>query len=357
MSHRLSLAVFVKDRFECVIALPKSPLNKKIRELGFVVREYEITRSGNNPWAELRTLKALIRIIKIEKPDICHNFTVKPVIYGTLAARWMRVPQVFNTITGLGYVFISKGWKGRILRFLIKSLYRLALKGARVHTIFQNSDDLSLVSGFAKLKNPRTSLVPGSGVNPERFFALEGACNGEEIRVLAPGRMLWEKGFGDLVEAFRMLIHDPSIKLILAGRFDPDNPGAIPLSTLELWNKLPNVQWHGHVEDINALYNDSHIVCLPSYREGLPLALLEASLCKKPLITTNAPGCREVVTHRKNGLIVEPHSPKQLKNAILELSLDGELRQKLGLKAFEITQKKYICNVINQKIVDLYEQT
>jgi len=355
LSHRRSLVDACAGKFETVILLPKSPLNQEIRDLGFNVKEYPISRAGRNPFFEMKTFYSIFKWIRQEQPNICHTFTVKPILYGGIAARLLKVPHVFSTITGLGYLFTYSKNRSFILRCLVKILYRLSLSSKRSKIIFQNHDDLKIVSKFANLSESQCFVVKGSGVDPKKFYPIQSTSENQQdsITVLVPCRMLWDKGVGDIVKAFSLLKSPVPAQLLLAGDLDPENPSRISKKQLP---QASNIEWLGRVKDMNSLYNKVDIVCLPSYREGLPLALLEASLCKKPLISTDSPGCRELVKHRENGLLVPVKSPKKLLEAVITLINEPTLRVQLGETAYQIALDEYVVSKINRRILDLYDK-
>lgn len=356
LSHRLSLAQACQDHFDVVALLPHSNKNELIKELGIPVREYSLQKNGTNPFYELFTLWTLFFALKAEKPDLVHSFTIKPALYGTLIGRLLRIERLFVTITGLGFIYVNRGAKSGILRPVINQLYRIILRSPHVRVIFQNADDQKIFLENGWTTDMQSKVIPGSGVDPKKFYPIEKTSNDDNFPIVVPCRMLWDKGVQDIVQAFLILdLPSPRFQLLLAGRSAEDNPAGIPETQLRAWEKMGAIRWLGHTKDMNALYNQAEVVCLPSHREGLPLALLEASLCQKAILTTDAPGCRALIRDRVNGLLVPPQDPQSLAMALKRLIDNPELRLQLGTRAREIAQTHYTAPIINQQVIGFYK--
>ena len=355
LSHRISLAKMCQEDFETVVILPKSKKNGAIKDQGFRVIEYPLQKTGTNPFSELLTIYKIFRILRKEKPSFVHNFTIKPALYGSLASRWAGVPHIIVTITGLGYVYVSNSKKSQLLKPMVNVLYRWAMQTPKVRVIFQNPDDQNLFMDHQFIPENRTTIIPGSGVDPNKFYPKSLSSEEKSLKILVPCRMLWDKGVGDIVEAFKLLKTNKKVELLLAGKTIAKNPASIPESQLREWEKEGSIKWLGYVSDMNALYNDSDIICLPSYREGLPLSLLEASLCEKAILTTDVAGCNYLIQNNVNGLVVPPRSPKELSQALLQLIEDNDLRNRLAQSAREITLDRYTCDSINTQILGFYK--
>ncbi len=354
LSHRVSLAEKCQEDFEIVVILPRSPKNQSVRDLGFRVVEYPLQKTGTNPLGEMVCIYKLFRILRREKPHLVHNFTIKPALYGSLASRWAGVPNIIVTITGLGYVYVSESKKSQILRSFVNVLYKWAMQTPKVRVIFQNPDDQNLFTDKEFVAKYRTTTIPGSGVDPKAFYPKEKSVSDSDFRILVPCRMLWDKGVGDIVEAFLKLDLPKNYKLILSGQSLPQNPSGISEKQLRAWEKQGEIFWLGHTSDMNTLYNDADIVCLPSYREGLPLALLEASLCQKPILTTDVPGCNFLIQNNINGLLVPAKAPDQLAVALKSLIDQPALRKKLAENARKIALENFTTESINQQILGFY---
>ncbi len=292
-------------------------------------------RRSLNPFREMCLLVYLWRMFRRERPHVVHNFTIKCAVYGSLAARLAGVPSRINAVAGMGYVFTSNDLKALLLRPLVAALLRLALGGSNAWLILQNPDDLAIFesAGFVDMGNMR--VIPGSGVDVSRFSPINrrrGAA--DRLRVLLAARLLWDKGVGEFVEAARLLHGEGrQIEFILAGDPDPGNPAAIPEATLAQWADEGLVSLLGHVEDMPTLLATVDMMVLPSYREGLPKGLIEAAACAIPLVTTDVPGCRQVVTDGVDGLLVPMKDSARLARAIARLQDDPALAARLGKAA------------------------
>jgi glycosyltransferase involved in cell wall biosynthesis len=270
------------------------------------------------------------RLVRAEKADLVHSFTIKCVVYGGLAARFAGAARV-NAVAGMGYIIISDKPLALMLRPVVWALVRLALGGLRTRLILQNIDDaaLFLKTGIASAANIR--LIPGSGVDCTRFPPPAESVRRGPLRVVLAARMLWDKGVREFVEAARTLkSQGRALRFQLAGAPDPGNPASIPELVLRDWQATGLVEWLGHVDDMPGLLASADIVVLPSYREGLPKSLIEAAACARPLITTDVPGCRAVVTDGVDGLLVPVRDALALAQAIACLQDDPSFARRLG---------------------------
>jgi glycosyltransferase involved in cell wall biosynthesis len=331
-SHRMPMARAARDAgFEVVVATRVNTAadRQAIEAEGFRVVPLAWTRGSRNPVRELMEMAAIARLYRQEKPDIVHHVAMKPVLEGGIAAWIADVPAIVNALTGLGAVFIGSGLTVRLLRPAIRVILRVALDHPRSRLVMQNPDDLDLMLRKGLVSPDRAVLIPGSGVDIARFAPSPEPSGPPTAAIVA--RMLWDKGVGELVEAARILKQrGVTLRVRLAGPRDDHNPAAIPLATLEGWVREGIVEWSGEVKDIAALWHDTAIAVLPSYREGLPKSLLEAAASGRPMIATDVPGCREVVRHGETGLLVPPRDPQALADALATLAGDAALRQRYG---------------------------
>lgn len=289
-------------------------------------------RRSLNPLRELALLRWLVKLFRDERPALVHGFTIKCAVYGALAARVSGVPARVSAVAGMGYVFTSTDAKARLLRLPVRALMRLALNGGNARLILQNPDDVALFERARLVDPARIRLIPGSGVDCVRFApsSPRGRHDGR-FRVVLPARLLWDKGLAEYVEAARQLrAQGRAIDFLLAGTPDPGNPAAVPEATVQGWVDEGLVQWLGHVDDMPALFDSVDAVVLPSYREGLPKGLIEAAACGLPLVTTDVPGCREVVADGESGLLVQVRDAGALATAIARLQDDPMLARRLG---------------------------
>jgi len=314
-------------------------------------------RRSLNPLREALLLVRLWRLLRRERIALMHGFTIKCAVYGSLAARFCGAARV-NAVAGMGYVFTSSSLKARLLRPIVRALMGWALGGRRARLILQNSDDVAmfLQSGLAYEEEIR--LIRGSGVDCARFAVDPQRKSGEGgTRVLLASRILWDKGIAEYVEAARRLrAQQPTIRFLLAGEPDPGNPAAIPLETVRAWASEGVIEWLGHVDDMPALYASVDIVVLPSYREGLPKSLIEAAACGLPLVSTDAPGCREVISDGVDGLLVPVRDASALAKAIARLANDAAFAARLGAAARVKVLREFDERIVNERTLEVYRE-
>jgi glycosyltransferase involved in cell wall biosynthesis len=368
-NFRLSLAQALRSEgHEVVLVSPPGKYSKRLEEAGFRWISFPFSTRGTNPLAELATIWRLRNLYRMEKPDAVHHFTIKCVLYGSLAAQAAGTRRVINAITGLGFVFIGRGRRERRLRWLVKSLYRVALKNTQV--VFQNEDDRALFFDLGLVKVNQVCLIPGSGVDTSRFVvepasALPGVpalAGVPETRpespalIVLPARMLWDKGVREFVEAAKILKDQGvSARFALVGDTDPDYPACVPEQQLNEWQSSGIVEWWGWQEDMLAVYHRAQIVCLPSYREGLPRTLVEAAACGRVLVAADVPGCRSIVRQGVNGLLVPVKDGKALAEALRTLILDPSLCNEMGRCGREIVLKEYSTERVLVDTLKLYQ--
>ncbi len=309
-------------------------------EAGIRYIPISMSRSGINPFSELSTLSQLVRIYQQVKPGRVHHFTIKAVLYGSIAARFAKIPMIVNAITGMGYVFTSETWKARFLRAIVTQAYRWVLRRPNVRVVFQNPDDQHFFVTSRLIHDRQAVLIRSSGVDVLRFAPTPEPA-GEPV-ILMVARMLWDKGVGELVAAGRLLREwGLPGQIALVGGPDPGNPRSISGEQLQEWHREGIVHWLGHQDSLENLFARCHIVALPSYREGVPTSLIEAAACGRPIVTTDAPGCREIVRHGQNGLLVPVCDSKALADALRILIEDPALRARMGARGREIAVAEF----------------
>lgn len=355
VSHRLPLALRARAAgFDVHVTTPEAEPARHIRDAGFPFYPIPLNRQGKNIAYEALTLTSLVRLFRQVRPDIIHNATIKPVIYGGMAARIARVPAVVSAVTGLGSVFTDDRLTIRLLRGAATLAYRAALQHPNLKLIFQNSDDQADFEKSKLLPPGRSVVIPGSGVDTGEFTP-QPFPPGVPV-VLMPSRMMWEKGVGDFVEAARILKGEGvQARFVLAGAVSSDDRGSIPVEQLRAWTDEGVVEWQGFRADMARVFAESHVVCMPSYyREGIPKALIEAAACGRPIVTTDAPGCREITHDGENGLLVPRRDVPALAAALRRLIEDGDLRERMGARGRAIALDGYDIQQISQQIIDVY---
>lgn len=352
LSHRLNIArAALEAGWEVHVATAPGPAVKHIEAEGFRQHTLPLSRSGANPLAELRTLWALFRLFRRLRPTLVHAVTIKPVLYSGLLAPWAGVPVLVQAVSGLGQVFIAEGRVASLRRALLIAAYRFAFRHPHSRVIFQNPDDR--VALRRAIRDRQAALIPGAGVDPVEFTP-RPQPPGEPLVVLA-SRMLWAKGVGEFVEAARRLRErGVSARFALVGDSDPGNPSAVPDERLRAWGASGVVEWWGRREDMHRVFAEAHVVCLPSYREGLPKVLLEAASCGRAIIATDVPGCREIVRDGHNGLLVYPHDPEALASALERVLKDRGLRARMGARGREMVMSGFTSAQVVEKTLAIY---
>ena len=336
---------------------PPGDYGAKLQALGLRWLPLPMDRRSLNPLREALLLWHLVRLFRRERPDVVHGFTIKCAVYGSLAARLAGVPARVNAVAGMGYVFISGATKARLLRPVVSMLLKLALDGRNARLILQNPDDVALFRRARLVDPAHVRLIPGSGVDCTRFSPAEVQDTDARVRVVLPARLLWDKGLAEYVDAARILrARGVPVDLLLAGTPDPGNPAAVPESAVRARVSEGLVQWLGHVDDMPALFRSVQIVALPSYREGLPKGLIEAGASGCALVTTDVPGCREVVTHEVDGLLVPVKDGVALADAIERLVRDPALRNTLGAAARKKAIAEFDERIVVARTLGVYAE-
>jgi len=280
---------------------------------------------------------------------------MKPILYGSLAAWVLGVPVVVNAFAGLGYAFTNETRRGSLAHTYLRRWLKILMRLSKSVVIFQNKDDRDLFFEEGVIATQETRIIPGSGVDT-KHFDVRLSAEACPIVMLA-SRMLWDKGIGEFVEASRHLKQQGvSARYVLVGRCDEHNPAAIEPAQIRRWVQEGVVEWWEHREEMSATLASATMVVLPSYREGLPKILLEAAACGKPLIATDVPGCREIVTHGVTGLLVPARNPVALAAAIESLLRDSLLRAAMGVAAREVVLRAFSVEKVVGQVVDLYRE-
>lgn len=308
------------------------------------------------PWREWLSIRDLTEVMCKVRPTLTHLVGMKPMVYGCLAARRAGVPAIVCAVAGMGYAFLPGGWSKRIIRAGIRQIFRRCIAGrADARVIVQNADDRQLLVQTRMANIDQIAIVCGAGVDLRRFSP-RPFPTGEPV-VLAHCRLLWDKGIGELAEAARLL-RDRGIpgRIVLVGTPDDANPASISETQLKEWVREGLFDWRGRRADIPEQLAGCHIACLPSYREGAPLSLIEAAASGRPIVTTDVPGCREVVKHGDNGLLVPPRDAVALADALQSLMQDSSLRQRMGQRSRYWAEECFDRSIVLRETLRLYEE-
>ncbi len=327
VSHRLPIALAAQRQgYDVHVAAPAdnvwAPADYSINELaalGLTFHEIPMSRRGTRPMQELRTVMALWRLYRRLRPDIVHHLTIKPNLYGGMAARLTGVPCVVYAITGLGQMFVATKGALRLLRPLVLSVMRIAFGHGNGRVIVQNASDRKFLIDNGVVELDATVLIQGSGVDLALFQPTPEPAG--EPMVILPSRLIWEKGIQEFVDAAKQLRADGvAARFALVGNTHASNPRAVPEETLRGWAEAGIVEWWGRREDMPEVMAQCHIVCLPSkYGEGVPKVLLEAAAAGRPVVATDTPGCREVIKDGVEGLLVPAGDSAALAAALRRL--------------------------------------
>lgn len=360
-NFRRSLALAARAAgHEVLLVSPPGNYGARFTQLGLRWQPLAMDRRSLNPLREMGVLWRLVRLLRHERPALVHGFTIKCVVYGAIAARVAHVPARVNAVAGLGYVFSSSDAKARLLRPLVRGLLRFALGGRSARLILQNPDDVALFEHAGLTDTAHVRLIRGSGVDCERFVPrtrVAQAAPNQPLRVLLAARLLWDKGIAEYTEAARALrACGTRATFLLAGTPDAGNPAGVPETMLRSWVDEGVVAWLGHVDDMAALFRSVDVVVLPSYREGAPKSLIEAAACGLPLVTTDTPGCREVVTDNVDGLLVPSRDAVALADAIARLLGDAALRARLGQAARVKALAEFDEKIVIEKTLAVYQE-
>ncbi len=326
---------------------------EQIKAAGLNFHELELRRGRWSVLEECRLAASLYTLYREIRPDIVHHVTIKPVLCGTLAARLARVPAVVNSVSGLGFIFTATDRWASFRRIAVSLAYKVLFRRAAVQVIFENNDDLKMFLDRRIIKPDQATLIRGVGVDLERFRL--GAPRSGVPLVVLPARMLWDKGIREFcLAAAAVQGWGIQARFALVGGLDGENPASIPESWLREQERTGVVEWWGWRKDMAAVYAAAHVVCLPSYREGLPTVLLEAAACGCALVATNVPGCREVVRDGETGLLVESRDPTALAQALRSVILDSSLRQRISSAAQNRVAAEFSADQVRTSTTQLY---
>ena len=361
-SHFLQRALSAKQNgFKIIVCSNQNKHKDFIENNGLIFKKVGFNRKSMNPLNELKILIEIYFIYRYLKPEIVHHIAAKPIIYGSICARLNNIKSVINAPTGLGYVFSSNSIKALILRPIVKFLYKLMLnshkgKDLRNKVIFENYDDLEFFLKMKAICRKDSCVIRGAGIEINNDLIKQKIVNKKPV-VTFLARMLKDKGIFEFISAVKKLkMKNIEANFLLAGDIDPQNPSSINISYLKKWNKEKTITWLGWVEDVKELLRKTDILCLPSYREGLPKALLEGAAMGIPIVTTNAVGCRDVVQNGLNGFLVPIKDDEKLSEALEKLIINKQLRKKMGDASLKVIKDKFESSIIISQTLKIYEE-
>ena len=355
-SHFLDRAKYIAASGGTVgVATRFSIHEDELKDLGFELYPINFSRRGLNPITEFVTALKLRKVVRRFKPDIAHNVALKPVVTGTFGELLGRQGVVVNALVGMGYIFTSTDTRASVVKPILSKILKSLLRSKPVHVVIENPDDLKSLVDDGFVRPSTISLIRGAGVDLNAFpFHPEVAG---PVVVTLVSRILRDKGVLEFIEAASQLqAKIPEVIFQIVGEPDPGNPSAISQSEIDSWASLPNVKYLGRRSDIAHILQGSHIVCLPSYREGLPKSLLEALSSGRPIITTDVPGCREVCDDGVNGLLIPARDSLALSNAIEKLVLNPESRKTMGRAGRLRAESEFSNAIVCAQTLDLYRR-
>ena len=356
LSHRLPIALAAREQgYDVHIATADGDAVREIRRLGLTHHAVAIARRGQNPFAELGSIIGLYRLFRELKPDLVHLITIKPVLYGGIAARLAGVSAVVAAVSGLGTVFVAQSGAARARRALVSWLYRMAFSQRRLAVIFQNPDDRDGLLAIGALEKGQVRMVRGSGVNLLNYSFVPEP-EGKPVVVMA-ARLLRDKGTYEFVEAARLLkSRGVEVVMRLIGAPDPGNPTSVTQAELDDWAAEGVVEVAGYRSDIANQYAAANIVCLPSYREGLPKGLVEAAACGRAVVTTDVPGCRDAIEPGVSGVLVPVKSASELADALEALIQESERRLRMAKAGRELSERAFSIERIVEQHLAIYQE-
>jgi glycosyltransferase involved in cell wall biosynthesis len=355
ISHRLPLAEEGIKRGNKVFLITKNTCHfDYLKQKGICCININFSRSGRNLLKEFITVVTLFKIYFVIKPDIIHHIGLKTTFYGSIASLFTsRKIKIINAITGLGYIYTVNDnlFSRNVLTFFLKLLYKLK----KCFFIFQNPDDFNFFNSL-KILNNNYVIIKGAGVDPKLFKQKSNYKNTNRIRIVLVARMLRDKGIIEFIKAANLLKEKyySKAEFILVGGIDLKNPSCLTELEIEKFCDNNYIKWLGHQTDIKSIYTNSDIVCLPSYREGLPKSLIEAMAIGCPIITTNTVGCKECVIDGENGFLVPIYDFNNLSLRIEQLINDENLRMEMGIKSRKKMENEMTLSVVIESTFNFY---
>ena len=357
-NFRLGLMNALKEKgFNIAFCAPYDEYTERLKNRGFKYFRINLDRKGTNIFKDLKLIYNLYKIYKKERPDLVFHYTIKPNIYGAIAAKSAKV-KCINTVTGLGYVFTRT--RKNLLSEFVKFLYKTSFKFP-VKIFFQNGDDFSFFVENKIINKNKAVLVKGSGVNTDYFHpnVCKNIEKNNDFVFLFVGRLLWDKGVGEFISASQIVKEKyKSSEFWFLGPIDKGNPSAVPEEKIKSWQKRGLINYLREANDVRPFICQADCIVLPSYyREGIPRSLLEAMAMEKPIITTNSVGCKEVVENEKNGFLVPIKDSAALAEAMIKMiELPYEKRLEMGKHGREKVLREFDEKIVIDKYLKIVEE-
>lgn len=338
------LKALQQEGYEIVAIAPKDSYSEKLKAMGFGYHEVKMNNKGTNPLEDTKLVYDLYKLYKQVAPDIILQYTIKPNIYGSVAAKMLQIPVISN-ISGLGTVFLNENLSSKIAR----KLYQIALKVPK-KVFYQNAHDRQLFIDNKLVKEEKTDLLPGSGIDTVKFSPKEKIRKDGKLQFLFIARLVKDKGLMEYVEAARKFIDKPEIEFCILGAYYPGNPTAVTPEQVSAWEVEGVIKYLGTSDNVASIIAEADCIVLPSYREGLSRVLLEAASMAKPIVTTNVPGCKDVVDDGVNGFLCEVKCATSLAEQLQRMSaLTASERESLGQKGREKVIREFDEKLVIEK--------
>lgn len=354
VSHRLPIAMeAIRRGYEVHVATGVTDRREQLEALGIRVHPLTLTRSGTLVRNEVRAVAHLLKLLREIRPDVVHLVTIKPVIYGGLAARLARTPRVVASISGLGYLFIDPTRRARSLQRVARTLYRAALRSPKVTVIFQNVDDRRLFVELGIIAPAQAELIRGSGVDL-LGYPVQPEPSGRPV-VMFLARLLKDKGVREFIEAARILgSREDDPRFVLVGDVDVGNPNSVTQDEVDAWAAQGIVEFWGYSSQVAQTLAESTLVVLPSYREGLPKSLIEAAACGRAVVTTDVPGCRDAIEPGATGVLVPARDAPALAAGIALLLDDPALRASMATRGRALAKAHFDVHDVVERHMQIY---
>ncbi len=354
LTHKLDQAKSaVKNKFEVLVICKFSKNEEKIKSYGFKTSNLNFDRKSINPLKELFCLVKFARMVFNFKPDIIQSIALKPILYTSLLSPYIQKAKIMLCVVGLGYLFIDEKGSTKLIKKAYLFLLKIFLSKKNSHFIFQNNEDKKIIVKYLKLKNSEISIIKGSGVDTNKFIKKRTT---KIFDLIFHSRILYDKGFIELIEAIKKIRKKRSISALVLGSPDPKNRSCVELDKIKRWQDQGLIRWEKKKENVIPFIQKSKIAVLPSYREGLPKALLEAASCELPIITSDTAGCNEICINEYNGLLVPVKDHISLANAIEKILDNKKLAGFYGRNGRRLVLKMFSSKIVQKKFLQIYKQ-